>query len=213
MEITNKALPMSRQVLGMLLSLSTVSRSTKLAMLLAFKTGSRVGDIFHLEPRKALQAVPGNKLLICWGITKSHHTVQARDDHQQLVDSPGSLLELLEDPLHLERTSPAKIDAALRNLGPSKAYVHHWQEMNKTVKIRPHFSKHSFKRGRAAELWALAAKGDITVERVMFELKHKSIEAALAYAPSPLHTAQAMRLRNEQVPQQPSSKRRPRRPN
>ena len=129
------------------------------------------------------------------------------------MDSPGDLVQLLEDPDSLERTSAAAVLKALQELKPSPHYINHWQEMNKTVKIRSRFTQHSLKRGRAAELWALAAKGEITVERVMFELKHKSIEAALAYAPSPLHTAQALRLRNEQSQQQTSSTKRTKRRN
>jgi hypothetical protein len=62
--------------------------------------------------------------------------------------------------------------------------------------VRTSFTLHSLKRGRAAELWVLAASGDITISQLLHELKHKTLEAALAYAPIPALAAQAIARHN-----------------
>ena len=206
-EITTKALPMSRSVLSRLIADSRPSKPTKLALLLAFRTGSRISDVFALQPRRAFLPHHRQSMLVCWGMTKAHMTVEARPDHQQIIDAPGALAELLARPRLLEQTSVAAVRKALALLHPSAAYIKRWQSLNPTVKIRDHFTLHSLKRGRAAELWQLAAEGRKSTEEVMFELKHQDIKSALAYAPSPAATAEALK-REKALRRQPSSTRR-----
>lgn len=191
-----KALPMSRGVLDSLMRHSTLKLPVKLAIKLAFETGSRLGDIFALKPAKAVSLLDDGRMLICWGITKTHRTVEARPDHQQIVDKPGLLTILIEQPDILTQTTPKEVRKTLRLCRPSARYIQLWQRLNNTVTIRRRFTGHSMKRGRAAELWEQAANGTTTISTVMHELKHQSIQAALAYAPSPQMTAEAVRLNN-----------------
>ena len=180
-EVKHKALPMTREVLFRLVEHQSVSKPTALAMLLAFLSGSRVGDVFALNPHKSIRPHrDGSALLLLWGVTKTHRTVEARADHQQIIDNPGPLLELLRHPELLQQTSPQEVDRALLLRLPDQDYVKRWQAANPTVELRNHFTRHSLKRGRAAELWELAARGQISVDRLRFELKHQSLECALA---------------------------------
>ncbi len=213
-EVKHKALPMSRELLFQLVEHPSVSKPTALALLLAFMSGSRVGDVFALNPHKSIRPHRGGSaLLLLWGVTKTHRTVEARADHQQIIDEPGPLLELLRSPDLLGRTSPQEVDQALLLIRPTPDYVKRWRAANPTVELRNHFTRHSLKRGRAAELWELAARGQISVDRLRFELKHQSIECALAYAPSPSVTATAIRLANEHgTPPKSRQKPRPSRP-
>ena len=52
-------------------------------------------------------------------------------------------------------------------------------------------------RGRGHELWLDAANGRIQVPEVLHRMKHKSIEAALAYAPDPALAAEAIHKYNQ----------------
>jgi len=196
---TEKALPMSKQFLKAILRSRKIDRDTKIAILLAHKAGARVNDVFALRPETAFQRMKTGEMLICWGITKTHRTVEARPDHQQIIKHPGILTTLIDDPNILRRTSPSAVRRALALMKPPRSYVAHWQRLNRTVKIRAHFTFHSMKRGRAAILWDRAAQGVIPVATVMRELKHKSVEAALAYGPSPAATALAIRREEESL--------------
>lgn len=189
----SKALPMTREFVRLFLQSKKIDSATKVDILLSFKAGARVSDTFALRPDSAFQMLPNGSMLICWGVTKTHRTVEARPDHQQIIDHPGELTILTRDPTILRQTSSTAVRKALRTIKPPRAYVDHWQRLNNSVKIRRHFTLHSMKRGRAAELWTRAAEGTIPVATVLRELKHKSIEAALAYGPSPAATALAIR--------------------
>jgi len=190
---TEKALPMSKQYVKAILRSKKIDPDTKIAIFLAHKAGARVSDVFALRPTSAFQLMASGELLILWGVTKTHRTVEARPDHQQIIEKPGILTILTQDPGILRRTSPTAVRRALRLIKPPRRYVAHWQRMNLTVKIRSHFTFHSMKRGRAAILWERAALGIIPIQTVLRVLKHKSMEAALAYGPSPAATAQAIR--------------------
>ena len=203
-----KALPMSRAVLNQFLNHKRIPKPVKVVIKLAFETGSRLGDIFALRPEKALRPMADGRLLICWGITKTHRTVEARADHQQIVDHPGCVMTLIDEPNLLSQTSPKQVRKILHLFKPTTQYIQRWQALNNTVTIRSRFTGHSMKRGRAAELWQQAAQGTVTIATVMHELKHQSLEAALAYAPSPQLTAQAIQLRNASNTASQSTKKR-----
>lgn len=207
-EVKSKALPMTRAIVEEVLRRKDVDRPTRMAIRLAFMAGARVSDVFALNIERAILREGQSGILICWGVTKTHRTTEARPDHQQIIPEAGDLRQLLNEPALIDRSSPARVLSVLKQLRPTSNYVNRWQELNKTVRIREHFSKHSLKRGRAAELWDKAATGEITVQQVMHELKHRTIEAALAYAPSPAATARAMRFANSSAsPQRLSSRR------
>ncbi len=192
-EVKSKALPMTRAIVEEVLRRKDVDRPS---------------DVFALNIERAILREGQSGILICWGVTKTHRTTEARPDHQQIIPEAGDLRQLLNEPALIDRSSPARVLSVLKQLRPTSNYVNRWQELNKTVRIREHFSKHSLKRGRAAELWDKAATGEITVQQVMHELKHRTIEAALAYAPSPAATARAMRFANSSAsPQRLSSRR------
>jgi uncharacterized protein len=191
-----KALPITR---GVLMSLCRhVQRkdpATAVALRLAFEAGGRVGDLFNLTPESFL-AHGSDGILVLWGVTKTHRTTEARADHQQIIPRASDLQILLRDRGILQRSSSQKVLAALKRLRPSRQYVAHWDALNPTNLVRSTFTLHSLKRGRAAELWTCAAAGSITVTQLMHELKHKSIEAALAYSPMPALSAEAIAKRN-----------------
>ena len=204
-EVTTKALPMTRSVLARLLANRQLSRPTKLALLLAFRTGSRVADVFALQPRRAFLPHRRGAMLVCWGMTKAHMTVEARPDHQQILEKPGALSMLLSRPRLLEHASKKEVAKALASVRPSPTYIERWQRLNPTVNIRQRFTLHSLKRGRAAELWN---QGRMSTDEVMFELKHQDIKSALAHAPSPAATAEALKREKALRRQQSSSPKR-----
>jgi hypothetical protein len=192
-----KALPMSRSVLKQLcaLLLKQSDLPTAVVVRLAYEAAGRVGDVFRLTTESFLRHGPQG-ILILWGVTKTHRTTEARADHQQIIKHAGILRHLLIDRSVLSRTSPARVLRAVSSLKPSDKYILQWQGWNPAHQVRTSFTLHSLKRGRAAELWVMAASGDITISQLLHELKHKTLEAALAYAPIPALAAQAIARHN-----------------
>lgn len=185
---TKKALPMTRSIME---KLTRDNSPTSLVIRLAFETASRLDDIFRLTHRSFLP-YRHEGMLILWDSTKANITAEKRADHQQIIHNASSLRCFLRDPTILSRTSLQRCLTKLRSVKPSQHYIASWQRLHTTAKLRDHFTLHSLKRGRAAELWQQAAHGSITLELLLHRLKHKSIEAALAYAPCPALAARAI---------------------
>ena len=196
--MVSKALPLDRDLLMRLVRrLPKSRRKLGLVLLLAFETASRVDDIFKLDPLTAFRLTRQGHLLVLWGATKANQSAEARADHQQIVENPGALKLLCRRPDVLLQSSPKEVLRTLRQFTPPKAYVKRWQALNPTIRVRNHFTLHSLKRGRGYELWLDAANGRIQVPEVLHRMKHKSIEAALAYAPDPALAAEAIHKYNQ----------------
>lgn len=190
-----KALPLTRAVLFSVLQRLRRRRATKplcMALLLAFETASRVDDILKLDPAKAFRRTRRNELLVMWDFTKANPTAESRADHQQIVSNPA-LLPLADNADCLLQVSKSQVRRLLKSIPVRRSYVVKWQRLDPSVIVRTHFTGHSLKRGRGAELWRLAADGLVTVDTVMHTMKHLSIEAALSYAPDPAMASEAIR--------------------
>ena len=196
--MVSKALPLDRDMLMRLVKrLPKSRRKLGLVLLLAFETASRVDDIFKLDPLTAFRLTRQGHLLVLWGATKANQSAEARADHQQIVENPGALKLLCRRPEVLLQSSPMEVLRVLRQFTVPKAYVKRWQALNPTIRVRNHLTLHSLKRGRGYELWLDAANGRIQVPEVLHRMKHKSIEAALAYAPDPALAAEAIHKYNQ----------------
>lgn len=193
----SKALPMTREVLMTLARrLVKTDLPLLLVLLLAFETASRIDDIFKLRSEMAFLSGRAGAMLVLWGASKANPTAEARADHQQIVDDPGPLRALLKRPQLIQQVTPAQVTKLFKQIKVSKAYRKQWQQRNPTVVVRDHFTLHSLKRGRGDELWRAAADGKLQLQEVLHRMKHKSVEAALAYAPDPVLAAEAVRRNN-----------------
>lgn len=195
---TRKALPMTRTVLmAIARKLVKTQLPLMLVLILAFETASRIDDIFKLRHRMAFLPGKEGAMVVLWGATKANPTAEARSDHQQIIDNPGILRCLLERPHLLEHTNKRQVRRLLKTIQVPTKYKEYWVRMNPTVELRDHFTLHSLKRGRGHELWKAAAKGTLQLPEVLHRMKHKSEEAALAYAPDPVLAAEAVRRYNQ----------------
>ena len=187
--VVTKALPMSRKMLKAVLLKTT--KEIGAILLLAFHTASRLDDIFKLRLPQALRKVD-NSLLVFWDVSKTNQTAEKRADHQQVVRFRKSYIPLLTCTDILVNNPLTKIYNFLRSIVPHHDYVTMWQQANPSTKVRPRFSLHSLKRGKADELWMEVLKGTLTIPALLHKLKHKSLESSLAYTPRPNIAALAM---------------------
>lgn len=190
----SKALPMSKHMLRHIAKRAPLPIAV--ALLLAFHTASRVNDILRLTPDSFVVSKNRTSLLILFGVTKTNQTAESRGDHQMILSPIPSLLRKHALSLHaiMKTVSSQSITSFLRGITPPTAYVARYQAMNPTTIVRQHFTQHSLKRGAAERLWLQASRSKTTVEMVLHRLKHKSLEASLAYAPNPLTAAKAIEL-------------------
>lgn len=188
-----KALPLSKRKLRELLTALNRAPRTQALALLAFRTGSRIGDLADLKSPNL--SVSSRGLLVRFVRTKTNMEAASRPDHITLVSAPEpSLVQLANLPPNkplFKSSNRKRLTAELRALDPGNEPAK-WQLLAPHSRLRPRYTLHSLKRGAAALAWKAAADGTLTVAAVLHLLKHKSVETALSYCPAPLWAAEAL---------------------
>ena len=188
---TRKALPMTQAVAQRIWD--THKSAESLVVLFAQITGARVGDVLHLRPDAILWQ--DNDMIVVWGRTKTNPEAAPRPDHHQLVrDALPTLLPLKRNPNVFRSATYERVRTLLRRIPVQPRYHRTWLQKRPNSLLRDHWSGHSMKRGRAATLWADAARGRTTIANVMRVLKHKTQQSALEYCPCPVYAARALEL-------------------
>lgn len=172
-----QAPPLTREVLEAVLPELTLRDQT--ALMLAWKTASRWGDIQKLQETNFKQ-ISDNEIVIAWGATpKGSHMRPYRQDMYTVVTGPWT----------------KEIAANLRRLtlsdGLTQTPTDRISTILKTLTGLP-VSAHSIKRGAITHLLREVNRGVLTLEQVQRLGKHLSMETTLRYAAQEIPLAHAL---------------------